>query len=59
MGNLAPKGFVHQKIGVIIVNTLNDQVITKNIDHVYFHVQIVSVTLPRKQLKYRFGPFIL
>ena len=59
MENLAPKGFVHQKIGVIIVNTLNDQVIPKNIDHVYFHVHVVGVTLPPKQLKYRFGPFIL
>ena len=59
MENLAPKGFVRQKIGVIIVNISNDQVIPKNIDRVYFHVHVVGVTLPQKQLKYHFGPFIL
>ena len=59
MGNLAQKDFVHQEIGVIIVNTLSDQVIHKNIVRVYFHVRVVDVTLPQKQLKYHFGLFIL
>ena len=59
MENLAPKGSVRRKTGVIIVNILSDQVIHKNTDRVYFHAHVVGVTLPQKQLKHRFGPFTL
>ena len=51
MENSAPKGFVHQEIGAIIVNILNDQVTLKNTVRAYFHALEVAAILPQKQLE--------